>query len=155
MDHRSEGALGDLGGVMAQIIWSMAETQQRLEALRKAYPKGAKAAAVEVGARLLDDCLTKSPTVPMAAHLGGTLRSRWDVSAIADEKHAEVQVTFNTAYAAVMHEGGWLTGRLAGVRIKNWSTPGSGPKFIEGKLRAYKAVYLELFAQLLRRNTGT
>jgi plasmid stabilization system protein ParE len=145
---------------MAQIIWSMAETQQRLEALRKAYPRGAKAAAVEVGARLLDDCLTKSPTpesgtVPMAAHQGGTLRSRWDIGVIADEKHAEVQVTFDTAYAAVMHEGGWLTGRLAGVRIKNWSTPGNGPKFIEGKLRAYKAVYLELFAQLLRRNTGT
>ena len=36
-----------MGGVMAQITWSMAETQQRLDALRKTYPRGAKAAAVE------------------------------------------------------------------------------------------------------------
>lgn len=32
--------------------------------------------------------------------------------------------------AGPQHLGGWITGPLAGVRIKHWTTPGTGPGYL-------------------------
>jgi hypothetical protein len=36
--------------------------------------------------------------------------------------------------AGPQHLGGWITGPLAGVRIKNYTTPGTGPRYLEDVL---------------------
>lgn len=52
-----------------------------------------------------------------------------------DENGYRREVSFNTPYAAVQHEGGWETGPLAGHRIRRYTTPGTGPKYLEAPLK--------------------
>lgn len=57
-----------------------------------------------------------------------------------------MKVSFPGPYAAAQHEGGWVSGPLAGHRIKRWTTGGTGPKFLQGPLTEGEAEYLERLA---------
>jgi hypothetical protein len=52
-----------------------------------------------------------------------------------DERGYRREVSFNTPYAAVQHEGRWETGPLAGREIRHYTTPGTGPKYLEAPLK--------------------
>lgn len=56
------------------------------------------------------------------------------------------KVEFPGPYAAAQHEGGWVTGPLAGVRIERWTTPGTGPHFLSEPLMEHATEYMQRLA---------
>jgi hypothetical protein len=53
--------------------------------------------------------------------------------------------------AVPQHEGTWASGPNAGVPIRRWTTPGTGPKYLEGPLLEEHPTYLgEIAATTLR-----
>jgi hypothetical protein len=51
--------------------------------------------------------------------------------------------------AVPQHEGTWASGPNAGIRIRNYSTPGTGPKYLEAPLLANHPAYLGQIAAVL------
>lgn len=56
-------------------------------------------------------------------------------------------------YIIVQHEGGWLNhmGRNGPVEIKNYTTPGTGSKFLEGPFAKNLARYKEQVRRAMRK----
>jgi len=129
----------------------------------------------KAAARLLDDAINEITAVPLdegTLRGSGTVHVNGEVREVApnvggdptpmledmpeDFKQALADgiiatVGFNTDYAAVMHEGGWRTGPLAGVKIQNYNEPGTGAKFLEKKMSENRDVYLGIVAEELRK----
>jgi hypothetical protein len=148
---------GDDGHVLrSRISARISPTSMEAQSIRAALTKGigrsiVACVGVSIGAAcvaanegvlegmdLLDrDIKTNPPTVPESKG-GGTLRTSWDVrpkpkkgyafrivagfSAVDERKHP---------YAVYVHE---MTDEAYGKKI-NWTTPGSGPKFLEYGLK--------------------
>ena len=131
--------------------------------MKKATKEGMTRAVL----KYMDDCLHIPPTCPrdtgsMAAshsalvdgkavgtsehepHSGGTgatpLRYLPKISS-----HLEGAVVVHKKYAAAQHEG--IAG---GHSVKRYTTPGSGPKWVESKLVAFKHTYYSMIATRLR-----
>jgi len=138
---------------VARIRWNTAQVANRLKKLDGQVRRVLKDAALEVGGQVLNDAVNEPPTVAKADP-GGRLRRSGSVEAEVRGGRTEATVGFNTEYAAVMHEGRWETGPLAGVEVRNWTTPGSGPHFLSSKLQRHRRDYLEGFADAITRRTG-
>ena len=66
----------------------------------------------------------------------------------------QADVAFDVVYAAPMHAGRWQTGPLAGVSVRNWSEPGSGPFFLGEKLRRFRAKYVQTIVRTIQKVVG-
>ena len=122
----------------------MATWRGRVQA---AGPKALGLAAVQ----LLDDAKNVVPMVPKAPlPYGGTLREIGQVQLGTDQ----AKVVFDSVYAAVMHAGRWQTGPLAGVSVRNWSEPGSGPGWLGEKLRRFRDKYVKTIVDTIRKVVG-
>ena len=159
LGERSTGALGSVGGMSAGIGWDMGSfTRMNLSvrAMESKLENGLVAAGTVVGIALIRDAVMIQPTVPKAPPpLGGTLREV-GVTRLGAVKNASIQidVVFDLPYAAPMHAGRWVTGPMAGVMVKNWSEPGSGPFWLSEKLRRFRQKYVDLATSTLRRAVG-
>ena len=112
-----------------------------------AGPKALGLAALQ----LLDDAKNVVPMVPKAPlPYGGTLREAGQVRLGTDQ----ADVAFDVVYAAPMHAGRWQTGPLAGVSVRNWSEPGSGPFFLGEKLRRFRAKYVQTIVRTIQKVVG-
>lgn len=61
----------------------------------------------------------------------------------------EGRVSYGPEKIAVpQHEGTWASGPNAGAIIKRWTTPGTGPKYLETPLLAGQAGFLQTLATL-------
>lgn len=60
-------------------------------------------------------------------------------------------VFFDEEYAAVQHEGKWVTGPLAGVEIKNYTTSGTGSKYLEKAIKEVADEYPRLVAGEIKK----
>ena len=115
--------------------------------VKDAGPKALGLAAVQ----LLDDAKNVVPMVPKAPlPYGGTLREAGQVRLGTDQ----ADVAFDVVYAAPMHAGRWQTGPLAGVSVRNWSEPGSGPGFLGEKLRRFRDKYVQTIVRTIQKVVG-
>ena len=128
----------------------------------------------QAGAQLLNDATQEIPTVPL---LTGYLRGSGSVfvngkiiatspqggaggSPATSDEYAEregqiiCRVGFNTVYAAVMHEGRWRTGPLAGVEIKNYREPGSGKYYLLTPLQEHREEYIQTAVDYAKAKLG-
>lgn len=86
--------------------------------------------------------------IPLTPMLTGHLRGSAVTEVVEDDaREFRMEVSFNTPYAAAQHEGGWVTGPNAGVRIKNYTTPGTGPKYLESPLKAMLPRYRDVIGK--------
>lgn len=138
------------------------------------YQQNLVKAMGQAGMMLLNEAVMDAPTVPMET---GDLRGSGSVfvngkltgtsenqgSGGSPARSVEYQARpgevichmgFNTVYAAVMHEGRWQTGPMAGVEIRNWSEPNSGKFFLSAKLAANGEKYVGVAVEEARRMTG-
>jgi len=130
---------------------TVARFNGNLAQLAARFPKAAYQTGGQVALQALNDTVMEEPTVPLrTGHLRGSSTHEVHMRA----QGAEIQYGYNTEYAAVMHEGRWETGPLAGVIIRNWSEPGSGPGFILLKLQRHGREYIEVWADKVRRELG-
>lgn len=54
-------------------------------------------------------------------------------------------IQWRKVYAQAQERGYWVTGPLAGVKIKNYTTPGTGPHFAENAIRKVAKNYMTYF----------
>ena len=96
--------------------------------------------------RLLDDAINETPGTPVDE---GTLRGSGSAHVDGQKVFGSIvaSVGFNTPYAAVMHEGEWKSGPLAGVKIQNYNDPGTGEKFLERPMSENRDTYLGIVAK--------
>lgn len=124
------------------------------------------------GMQLLNDATQELPTVPLRTdflrgsgsvfvngELVGTSAQGEGSPATEDENRGDdakivCRVGFNTAYAAVMHEGRWETGPLAGKEIQNYSEPGSGKYYLSRPLEENGEEYIRNAAAHARGKLG-
>jgi hypothetical protein len=106
--------------------------------------------------RIGSDLHRKSLTV--APFLEGDLRAAGFADPIGGGHTPGVEVGYNGPrdYLAVQHEGGWRNliawGREMGpTRIENYTTPGTGPKFLERPWLENKGRYSEALQDAARR----
>ena len=134
----------------------------------------AETGGAEAGSLLLREAITQAPGVPLDE---GTLRGSGSVHVNGKFVQASenvggeptpytrtmqaprpdkvvVTVGFNTAYAAVMHEGGWETGPLAGKKIEHYKTAGTGAKFLERPQSDNRDQYMQVIADRIREAKG-
>jgi len=105
----------------------------------KVIPDKVKAAEFKVGNMVIHDAIKEEPTVPRKI---GDLRGSGETHPNDSLTKFEIDVGFNKEYAAKWHEA-------VGKDI-NWTTPGSGPKYLETKLQRYKNKYYAFWAKLIR-----
>lgn len=131
-----------------------------LQRLEKRQMASARIGMEDAVKALLDDCLNEQPSVPLR---DGALRSSG--SAYVDGKHvagggtpvADVPkpdmiqgtVIFDGPYAAYQHEGMRRDGTHV---VKNYTTPGTGAKYIEAKLHGHPQKYIQIVAESIKRN---
>lgn len=134
------------------------EFDDRLKKLvEQSAPKAIEQGLGKAGGQWLNDAVMKRPTVPLKE---GTLRGSGSVHVngkfVMESPHGKkgkantgptlkgkldfVQVGFNTPYAARLHEG---------INM-NFSERGSGPKFLEQKMKERKKLYLRIIANSLK-----
>ena len=90
----------------------------------------------ELGWLIIGDAIKIEPTVPMKS---SDLRGSGEV--VVDEKKLEMKSGFNMIYAHRQHEG---------MKDWNWTTPGSGPKYLESKIAMFKNKYIKFIADRIR-----
>jgi hypothetical protein len=130
--------------------------QVRITDLNRRVIDAAVTAGEVVGGMLIRDAVTIVPTIPKAPPpLGGTLREvgRVVVSKDSDTSVA-IDVLFDIPYAAPMHAGAWVTGPMAGVMVRNWSEPGSGPFWLSEKLRRFRVKYVQRATVEIAKGVG-
>lgn len=115
----------------------------------------------QAGMQCLNDCLNVSPTVPLDE---GTLRGSGTVHVgqklikgdakfspplnSLDPSGLVATISFNTPYAAYQHEGIRQDGTH---KVRRWSEPGSGPKYLEAKLSMFRSQYLRIVAMAIEK----
>lgn len=100
----------------------------------------------------------KSESQSVAPFKEGDLRASWFDDVTRDANGATLEAGYDGPrdYLLVQHEGGWLNhmGRNGPVDIRNYTTPGTGPKFLErpfaANLPKYKKAVKEAMQRALR-----
>lgn len=127
---------------------------QGLEKYLKESREGTEKALRVVGMRIVQDAVTKPPTVPIKT---GFLRGSWSVY-VNRKRSGGTQgpsngdsdgliVAFNTPYAAARHEEGWQPGEVS-------ERANAGPKWLSSKLETYLSDYMRLFADKFKEFVG-
>jgi hypothetical protein len=146
--------------------------KKSLQTLENAYLAELAEGLAQAGVKLLNDAVMELNTVPKDT---GFLRGSGSVFVNGRLRHANsggnpartlenagdetlgrmvLVVGFNTVYAAVMHEGGWQSGPLAGVQIKNYHEAGSGKFYLLSKMVAHQKQYIDLAVTHARVKMG-
>jgi hypothetical protein len=146
---------------MSEIIgftYDFADMEKKLSQIMKStLPEHTNEGLRRMANEIIKDALDMDPTVPRGharakagkrSGVGGTLRQSHKVDIQPD---GTVILGFDTPYAAYQHEGQRQDGSRV---IKNWSTPGSGKKFIQKKIEQFIDVYLKNMAEYIRRQSG-
>lgn len=106
-------------------------------ALIKRLDNAAKNTEDEVARRLklsAEDLLSKS--IPLTPREYGDLRASGNVTPLAHDANGPfLEVGFDSEYALAVHE-------MLGEEI-DWTTPGTGPKYLETPLEQNRARYVE------------
>ena len=101
------------------------------------------------GALLLRDAVQDEPTVPI---LEGTLRGSGSSKTESNpDGTIKTVVGFNTPYAAYQHEGVRADGTH---KVKKYSQPGAGRKFLEKKLYGNSKAYFREVARTIDQEAG-
>lgn len=109
-----------------------------------AIPEEAAKGLFKAGSELIIDAKEKVPKAPWDE---GTLRRSSKVNEAKIEKDKiALEVGFNIVYAARWHE---LT--PAEDKRINWTLPGSGAKYLESKMMAYKQKYMTIVAEHIKK----
>jgi len=64
------------------------------------------------------------------------------------------RVSYPGPYAASQEAGFWVTGPLAGVHIRKYTTPGTGPHFLSQPLMEHATEYMQRLADRALRPDG-
>ena len=122
----------------------------------KRIPSAAERGLFRTGALIIRDAIMEQPQVPKSrgvtkeggkrGQAPGHLRRSQKIEN-PKTKHGEisVEVGFNTDYAATVHEMPETT---------QWSTPGTGPKYLESKLIRNKEKYAKSVADAIKKESG-
>ena len=120
--------------------------------MEKTIPGAEEEGLMNMAPFIIRDAIVEEPTVPKSKGItkGGTRsatpghlrRSQKIEKPKRRHKEVSIEIGFNTPYAAKMHEMPANT---------NWSTAGSGPKFLETKLVKNKEKYLKMIAETIRK----
>jgi hypothetical protein len=134
----------------------MAETHPGAAALRRVQD-----AAKDAVERAAHDLLARA--IPLTPMEEATLRQSGHVEEpVIQGNRISVAVSFNTPYAAAQHEGhairttvGKSAGPLQVVHVTHWrarqyTTPGTGPKYLERPLKEMAATYRAAIAASVR-----
>ena len=121
----------------------------------KKIPSAAERGMFQTGALVLRDAVVESPAVPKSRGVtqggrrgqgpGHLRRSQKVEKPKVERGEISVEVGFNTDYAAVVHEMPDTT---------QWSTPGTGPKYLESKLIKNKEKYMKNVADNIKKESG-
>lgn len=121
----------------------------------KKIPSAAERGLFQTGALIIRDAILEEPQVPKSRGVtkggrrgqapGHLRRSQKIEKPKTVGKVTSVEVGFDTEYAAVVHEMPATT---------QWSTPGTGPKFLESKLIKNKEKYAKNVADNIKRESG-
>lgn len=123
----------------------------------KKIPSAAARGLFQTAALVIRDSIVESPQVPKSRGVTkeggrrgqgpGHLRRSQKIEQ-PKQRHGEVSVElgFNTDYAAAVHEMPEST---------IWSTPGTGPKYLESKLLKNKERYMKNVADNIKRESGS
>ena len=109
----------------------------RFVSAASAAPKAGAAAMEEVGSDL------KAASQAVVPYEQGDLRDA-AYSSVSGGDDPELEVGYSgLPYIWVQHEGGWISFMGTGEpkRIEHWTTPGTGPKFLEGPFAERKEQY--------------
>lgn len=120
-----------------------------LEALT-AKALAAGIAGVNLSAEALVQAVQGAGVVPVDE---GTLRSSIHVAEPAALNGQQITATVATGaeasdYAIPIHEGGWVSGPKAGVRIQNYQD--GGPKYLEAPLVAHRPLHKAMLKRAMR-----
>jgi len=100
----------------------------------------------ELGWLIIGDAIKIEPTVPMKS---SDLRGSGKV--VVDEKKLEMKSGFNMIYAHRLHEApDSRFNPTEGEEDWNWTTSGSGPKYLESKIAMFKNKYIKFIADRIR-----
>jgi len=122
----------------------------------KRIPSAAERGLFQTGALVIRDAIMEQPQVPKSRGVtkeggkrgqapGHLRRSQKIEHPKTIGKITGVEVGFDTDYAAAVHE---MPGTV------NWSTPGTGPKYLESKLIRNKEKYAKNVADNIKRESG-
>jgi hypothetical protein len=146
--------------------------KKSLETLENAYVAALAEGLGQAGGMLLNDAVMELNTVPLDtgflrgsgsffvngkmvhANTGGSPATNLENTGDERLGRMVLVVGFNTVYAAVMHEGGWQTGPLAGHVITHYRESGSGKFFLLSKLVAHHRLYVEVAANYAKSKVG-
>lgn len=120
------------------------EGRERLIRKLRAARTGGRGGA-ERGARLAGEALI-SDSVPVTPKQEGTLRSTANMAPVTGVFRTQggfyVVVGYDTEYARAVHEMPPDT---------NWTTPGTGPKYLTGPFERNREEYLKIMAESVRK----
>ncbi len=127
--------------------------------VKETIPSVVEKGMAQAGMQLLHDCIMESPTVPLregwlrgsgCVHVQNKLIAKSDQGkpGFAEEPISETigpdkivaRVSFNTPYAARLHEG-------IGFKFRE---PSAGPKFLESKLLRNHNKYFRIIADVIK-----
>jgi hypothetical protein len=108
-------------------------------------PKKAKNGLFKVGGMVIKDCLNEEPKVPREI---GDLQASGVI--VPHPWEIEITVGFNKDYAAKQHEAPDKKWNPKGSAETNWTTPGTGPKYLETKLVRHKEKYFKFTAEMIK-----
>ena len=122
----------------------------------KKIPRAAERGMFQTGALILRDAVVEPPQVPKSRGVtkeggrrgqgpGHLRRSQKVEKPKIDHGEISIVVGFDTEYAAVVHEA---------PQSWQWSTPGTGPKFLESKLIKNKEKYMKNIADNIKKESG-
>lgn len=121
----------------------------------KRIPSATEKGLFQTGALIIRDAILETPQVPKSRGVtkggrrgqgpGHLRRSQKIERPKTVGKITSVEVGFNTDYAAAVHEM---------PKTTQWSTPGTGPKYLESKLIKNKDKYAKNVADNIKREGG-
>jgi len=121
----------------------------------KRIPSAAERGLFQTGALIIRDAILEEPKVPKSRGVtkggrrgqgpGHLRRSQKIEKPKIEHGEISVEVGFDTEYAAAVHEM---------PKTTQWSTPGTGPKYLESKLIRNKEKYAANVADNIKRESG-
>ena len=112
----------------------------------KMIPDDIREALWDLGWGIIADAIKFEPTVPLK---DSDLRGSGHVE--VDGKKLEMKTGFNMVYAHRLHEApDSRFNPTEGEEDWNWTTPGSGPKYLESKIAMFKNKYIKFIADRIR-----
>lgn len=111
-------------------------------------PTKAAKAQFDIGAIIIKDANTVEPTTPAKEFI---LRGSGKI--LVDKIKLDLKVGFNKDYAMKVHEAPWIKPSpdpKFPPKPGTWTTPGSGPKFLENKMIRFKNKYVGFLASRIK-----